>query len=116
MMRAFGSIAPKIALGVALRPRLGESVHGQHLRERDQVLGLHGHAGPRRGAGVQWMRGAVRADAEGAVSLPAPVPRPGGGAPGDRAFIAQYNAEWIVERLGYRTPAQARRDALQEAA
>src|SRR5438552_1973541 len=32
------------------------------------------------------------------------------------AFIERYNAEWIVERLGYRTPAQARRDALQEAA
>ena len=32
------------------------------------------------------------------------------------AFIAQYNAEWIAERLGYRTPVQARRDALQEAA
>jgi hypothetical protein len=32
------------------------------------------------------------------------------------AFIGQYNAEWIVERLGYRTPAQARRDALREAA
>ena len=33
-----------------------------------------------------------------------------------RAFIAQYNAEWIVERLVYRTPAQARREALREAA
>jgi len=32
------------------------------------------------------------------------------------AFIERYNTEWIVERLGYRTPAQARRDALQEAA
>jgi len=32
------------------------------------------------------------------------------------AFIARYNTEWIVERLGYRTPAQARRDALKEAA
>ena len=30
------------------------------------------------------------------------------------AFIERYNAEWIVERLG--TAAQARRDALQEAA
>jgi transposase InsO family protein len=32
------------------------------------------------------------------------------------AFITRYNAEWIVERLGYRTPAQARCDALSEAA
>ena len=36
-----------------------------------------------------------------------------------RAVLAACRAvqrEWIVERLGYRTPAQARRDALQEAA
>ena len=32
------------------------------------------------------------------------------------AFLARFNAEWIVERLGYRTPAQARRESLQEAA
>jgi len=32
------------------------------------------------------------------------------------AFIARYNADWIVERLGYRTPAQARRESVQEAA
>ena len=32
------------------------------------------------------------------------------------AFLALYNAEWIVERLGHRTPAQARRDSLTEAA
>jgi hypothetical protein len=31
-------------------------------------------------------------------------------------FIFRYNTEWIVERLRYRTPAQARRDALREAA
>jgi putative transposase len=31
-------------------------------------------------------------------------------------FIAQYNAEWIIERLGYRTPAQARADAVRRAA
>jgi hypothetical protein len=28
--------------------RLGQPVHGEHLRERDQVLGLHRHAGVRR--------------------------------------------------------------------
>jgi putative transposase len=31
-------------------------------------------------------------------------------------FIAQYNAEWIIERLGYRTPARARADAARRAA
>jgi putative transposase len=31
-------------------------------------------------------------------------------------FIARYNCEWLIERLGYRTPAQARADALTRAA
>jgi putative transposase len=28
-----------------------------------------------------------------------------------RAFRERYNNQWIIERLGYRTPAQARRDS-----
>jgi putative transposase len=32
------------------------------------------------------------------------------------AFIARYNAEWLIERLGHRTPAQARAEALSRAA
>jgi len=31
-------------------------------------------------------------------------------------FIARYNSEWLIERLGHRTPAQARADALARAA
>jgi putative transposase len=31
-------------------------------------------------------------------------------------FIARYNAEWLIERLGHRTPAQARAAALAKAA
>jgi transposase InsO family protein len=31
-------------------------------------------------------------------------------------FIARYNAEWLIERLGHRTPAQARADARRRAA
>jgi putative transposase len=31
-------------------------------------------------------------------------------------FIDRYNRSWIIERLGYRTPAQARADLLSEAA
>ena len=30
-------------------------------------------------------------------------------------FIARYNGEWLIERLGHRTPAQARRDTLAAA-
>lgn len=31
-------------------------------------------------------------------------------------FIARYNHEWLIERLGYRTPAQARADTWRAAA
>jgi transposase InsO family protein len=27
-------------------------------------------------------------------------------------FIVRYNTEWLIERLGHRTPAQARADGL----
>jgi hypothetical protein len=32
------------------------------------------------------------------------------------AFIARYNAEWLIARLGHRTPAPARAAALARAA
>ena len=32
------------------------------------------------------------------------------------AFIVRYNTEWLIERLGHRTPAQARADAQRRAA
>jgi putative transposase len=31
-------------------------------------------------------------------------------------FIHRYNTEWLIERLGHRTPAQARADAHRRAA
>ncbi len=31
-------------------------------------------------------------------------------------FIARYNTEWLIERLGHRTPAQARAEAHRRAA
>lgn len=31
-------------------------------------------------------------------------------------FSARYNAEWLIKRLGHRTPAQARADARRRAA
>jgi putative transposase len=33
-----------------------------------------------------------------------------------RESIAQYNTEWLIERLGHRTPAQARAGALARVA
>lgn len=32
-----------------------------------------------------------------------------------REFIEKYNEQWLVEKLGYRSPAQARRDYFQQA-
>jgi putative transposase len=31
-------------------------------------------------------------------------------------FVVRYNTEWLIERLGYRTPAHARADACRAAA
>ena len=31
-------------------------------------------------------------------------------------FITRYNTQWLIERLGHRTPAQARADAQRRAA
>jgi putative transposase len=31
-------------------------------------------------------------------------------------FITRYNTEWLIERLGHRTPAQARAEALAKVA
>ena len=33
-----------------------------------------------------------------------------------RAFVANYNEHWRIEKLGFRSPSQARRDCTQEAA
>ena len=32
------------------------------------------------------------------------------------AFIERYNTQWLIERLGHRTPAQARAEATRSAA
>lgn len=32
-----------------------------------------------------------------------------------REFIEKYNEQWLVEKLGYRSPAQARREYFQQA-
>ena len=32
-----------------------------------------------------------------------------------RDFIEKYNEQWLVEKLEYRSPAQARRDYFQQA-
>src|SRR5436309_922810 len=96
--------------------RLGEPVHGQDIRERDQVLGFTDAPAsvgePEcNGCAERFMQTLKEQclylhqfrDLEEARQVIG-------------AFIERYNTEWIVERLGYRTPAQARRDALQEAA
>jgi len=33
-----------------------------------------------------------------------------------RAFVEVYNEHWRVEKLGFRSPAQMRRDSFQEVA
>jgi len=116
MTTAFGSIAPKVALGVALRHDWGSQYTANTFVNEIKCWGFTDTPAfvgePEcNGCAERFMRTLKEQclylhqfrDLEEARETIG-------------AFIARYNAEWIVERLGYRTPAQARRDALQEAA
>src|SRR6266852_4887614 len=115
MTKAFGSIAPKVALGVALRHDWGSQYTANSFVNEVKCWGFTDTPAfvgePEcNGCAERFMRTLKEQclylhqfrDLEEARRIIG-------------AFIARYNAEWIVERLGYRTPVQARRDALQEA-
>src|SRR5947199_8689589 len=116
MTTSFGSIAPKVALGVALRHDWGSQYTANTFVNEIKCWGFtdtRAFVGEPEcnGCAERFMRTLKEQclylhqfrDLEEARQVI-------GG------FIERYNTEWIVERLGYRTPAQARRDALQEAA
>ena len=116
MTTAFGSIAPKVALGVALRHDWGSQYTANTFVNEITCWGFTDTPAfvgePEcNGCAERFMRTLKEQglylhqfrDLEEAREIIG-------------AFIARYNAEWIVERLGYRTPVQARRDALAEAA
>jgi hypothetical protein len=116
MTTAFGSIAPKVALGVALRHDWGSQYTANTFVNEIKCWGFTDTPAfvgePEcNGCAERFMRTLKEQclylhqfrDLEEAREIIG-------------AFIARYNAEWIVERLGYRTPVQARRDALAEAA
>ena len=116
MTMAFGSIAPKVALGVALRHDWGSQYTANTFVNEIKCWGFTDTPAfvgePEcNGCAERFMRTLKEQclylhqfrDLEEARSIIG-------------AFIERYNAEWIVERLGYRTPAQARREALPEAA
>jgi len=116
MMTSFGSIAPKVALGVALRHDWGSQYTANTFVNEIKCWGFTDTPAfvgePEcNGCAERFMRTLKEQclylhqfrDLEEARQVIG-------------AFIERYNTEWIVERLGYRTPAQARRDALQEAA
>jgi len=116
MTAAFGSIAPKVALGVALRHDWGSQYTAHTFVNEIKCWGFRDTPAfvgePEcNGCAERFMRTLKEqclylhqfrdlAEARRVIG----------------AFIAQYNREWIVERLGYRTPAQARREALAQAA
>jgi len=116
MTRAFGSIAPKMALGVALRHDWGSQYTANTFVNEIRCWGFTDTPAfvgePEcNGCAERFMRTLKEQclylhqfrDLEEAREIIG-------------AFLARFNAEWIVERLGYRTPAQARRESLQEAA
>jgi hypothetical protein len=50
------------------------------------------------------------------VPLPLSLPNAGRGATVIAEFITRYNHEWLIERLEYRTPAEARAEGWRAAA
>src|ERR1051326_356709 len=108
MTTAFGSIAPKVALGVGLRHDWGGQYTANTFVNEIKCWGFTDTpavAGEPEcnGCAERLMRTLKEhclylhqfRDLEEARTVIG-------------AFIARYNTEWIVERLGYRTPAQAR--------
>ena len=61
--------------GLGAPVRLGPAVHRRRVDQRGEVAGVHDLAVVRRRTGVQRGRGALHAHAQGAVHLPASVPR-----------------------------------------
>ena len=104
--------APKIALGLGLRHDWGPqytapSVPRRAGLARDPLDGL-----VRRRAGVQRRRGTLHADAEGKSACTSTTSRALEEARQEiDAFIERYNRGWLLERHGYRTPAQVRQSS-----
>ena len=96
---AFGRFGKDVARGLGAPVRLGPAVHRRRVDQRGEVAGVHDLAVVRRGTGVQRGRGALHAHAQGAVHLPASVPRPRGGAPGHRRV---HRA--LQHRVAHRAP------------
>src|SRR5438132_3502415 len=115
MTMAFGTIAPKVALGVALRHDWGSQ-----RRTPSSTRSSAGASRTRRRSSASRSATGARSGSCGrsrsSVSTCTSFRDLEEARQIIGGFIGRYNTEWIVERLGYRTPAQARRDALQEAA
>ena len=108
--------APKIALGLGLRHDWGPQYHRPSVPRRaglarDPLDGL-----VRRRAGVQRRRGTLHADAEGRVPVPPDFESLEEARQEIDAFIERYNRGWLLERHGYRTPAQVRQELTLKAA
>ena len=114
--RHLGGYAPKIALGLGLRHDWGPQYTAHRFLGELQWLGIRStpsYVGEPECNGIaeRWMRTLKEEciylhDFESLDEAREII----------GAFIRRYNEQWILERHGYRTPAEARRTLLMEAA
>jgi len=113
---AFGHFGKDVARGLQVRCDWGPQDHRRHPDQRGKVAGDDDLAILRRRARVQRGHRAHHANPEGAVPVPASVRRLAEARRAIGAVIHQYNIEWLIARLGHRTPAAARAAVWAEAA
>ena len=96
-------------------PRPREPVREPRLPGGDPLPRHRELAGLRARARGQRLRRAVHPDPEGEPALGAALRHRRGAAPGAAARSSEtYNRTWLIERHGYRTPAQVRADQLDQ--
>ena len=113
---AFGSCAEGVAEGLALRVDWGTQYTSDRFRGEIRFLGgeiSHSFVGEPQCNGISERF--VRTLKEECLWLH-DFETLEQARPVIAAFVELYNHEWLIERLGYRTPAQARFDVLREAA
>ena len=113
----FGSVAGDVARGLALRLDHGSQYISDHFREQIRYWGITPSWAfveePQTNGVVERYNRTLKEQAiYGRVFLNVEEVRAA-----VKAFVERYNEEWLIEKMGFRSPAQARREyALAEAA
>jgi len=112
----FGAVGRDIARGVALRMDHGTQYLSDHFLNQIRFWGLSASFAfieepQTNGVAERFHRTLKEQAIHGRVFLDIEEVRDA-----VRTFVTNYNEHWRIEKLGFRSPAQARRDCPQEAA